>query len=71
MNQKIAKFWWGQRADEHRIHWENYKTLTQPIDREGMDFEDLHAFNLALLAKQCWRLLKNQDALWERVLQGI
>lgn len=22
----------------------------------GMDFQDLHAFNLALLSKQCWQL---------------
>lgn len=34
-----------------------------------MGFKDLETFNLALLAKQCWRLWNNPTALSVRVLK--
>src|SRR4051812_5518152 len=36
----------------------------------GVGFRDLHNFNLAVLAKQCWRLIQNQDSLCARVLSA-
>lgn len=35
-----------------------------------MRFRDLVSFNKALLAKQCWRLLKNLDSLVTQILQA-
>lgn len=34
-----------------------------------MGFRQLHAFNLAMLGKQCWRLLANQDTMVSKVLK--
>ena len=36
----------------------------------GMRFRDLHAFNIALLAKQCWRLWKTPDSLLAKIMAG-
>ena len=35
-----------------------------------MDFKDLKAFNLALLAKQGWRIQQNPNTLVHRVLKA-
>ncbi|KAM2462656.1 hypothetical protein PS1_013517 [Malus domestica] len=36
----------------------------------GMGFRNLNDFNLALLAKQCWRLIHEPDALLVKVLKA-
>ena len=35
-----------------------------------MGFRDLYSFNLAMLSKQCWRLITNPDSLCARVLKA-
>ena len=37
----------------------------------GLEFRDLALFNNALLAKQCWRLMMEPNALWAMVVKGI
>ena len=36
----------------------------------GMGFRDLHAFNLALLAKQAWKLVQKTDSLFYRIYKA-
>ena len=52
----IRKFWWGQRQDESKIAWVSWEKMCRAKS-------NLQAFNLAMLAKQGWRLLSNPDSL--------
>jgi hypothetical protein len=44
--------------------------LCYPKNEGGMGFRDFHSFNLAMFAKQVWRLIDTPDSLCARVLQA-
>ena len=66
----MKRFWWGQRGQESRIAWGSWKHLCKSKLRGGMGFRNLQAFNLAMLAKQGWRLLMNPNSLVARVYRA-
>ncbi|KAK9901015.1 hypothetical protein M0R45_002308 [Rubus argutus] len=70
INSNIANFWWGQMEDSNKIHWQAWSKLCKSKGEGGLGFRDLESFNLALLAKQCWIILKNPSALWVRILKA-
>ena len=61
-----AKFWWGQVGNERKIHWRSWDKLSISKKDGGMGFRDLRAFNLAMLAKQGWRMIQETDSLLYR-----
>ena len=50
--------------------WLSWDKLCEPKERVGMGFKRLQQFNLALLAKQGWRLQTCQNSLLYRVLKA-
>jgi hypothetical protein len=67
----VRDFWWGEDELKRKVHWENWDTLSSPKDLGGVGFRDSKLMNQALLARQCWRLLKNPDSLCARLLKSI
>lgn len=65
----IRNFWWGT-GTKRSIAWLPWSHLCQTKAKGGLGFRDLKSFNLALLAKQCWRLVTNLDSLMGRILKA-
>ena len=70
LNALCAKFWWGQVGNERKIHWRSWDFLSKPKKDGSMEFRDLRSFNLAMLAKQGWRLIEDQDSLLFKCLKA-
>lgn len=65
----FARFWWGQREDKRKIHWISWETMGYSKSEWGMRFRNLKEFNIALLAKKCWRLIHDLNSMWAWVLK--
>ncbi|KAL0406460.1 UNVERIFIED_CONTAM: putative mitochondrial protein [Sesamum latifolium] len=64
----MARFWWSSNGS-NKIHWISWQKLCDSKLFGGIGFRRLHLFNLAMLCKQLWRILKSPDCLISRVLR--
>jgi hypothetical protein len=66
----IAKYWWNNQDKENSIHWVSWERLVASKSDGGLGFRDLHSFNMAMLAKQSWRLIQKPDSLCAQILKA-
>ena len=66
----MRNFWWGQKNEENKIAWVSWRRMYKSKFYGGMGFRNLQAFNLAMLAKQGWRILTNPNSLMARVYKA-
>ncbi|XP_041025384.1 uncharacterized protein LOC121265781 [Juglans microcarpa x Juglans regia] len=64
INIMLSKFWWG-----NGIHWRSWEKMGVAKGKGGLGFRDLASFNLALLAKQAWRLLQSPQSLVAKIFK--
>lgn len=65
----IREFWWGN-GEARKMAWLAWSQLCRSKRQGGLGFRDLRAFNMALLAKQGWRILTNPDSLMARIFEA-
>ncbi|KAA3478223.1 protein ECERIFERUM 1-like [Gossypium australe] len=65
----MNSFWWDKNGGKKGMHWCSWKALSVAKEAGGM-FRDLNYFNIALLAKRGWRLLRNPNSLLAHTLKA-
>lgn len=60
----MCKILVGKGGDERKIHRRSWDELTAAKKEGGIGFQDLRTFNLAILAKQGWRLMQEKESLF-------
>jgi hypothetical protein len=59
----MGKFWWSFKDNFNKTSWMSWKRMGRNKNIGGLGYRDLECFNMAMLVKQCWRLLKWPDSL--------
>ncbi|XP_057746432.1 uncharacterized protein LOC130965691 [Arachis stenosperma] len=70
LSAKVAKFWWRGQWKEKGIQWTAWTKLCTNKKEGGLGFKDFHHQNTAQLAKHAWRIIKNPEAVWVRLLKA-
>lgn len=63
LNNLYKNFWWGFIDTASKIQWIDQGKLGLAKEMGGMGVRDVLSFNLAMLAKQCWRIFTNPSSL--------
>jgi hypothetical protein len=70
----IRQFWWGSKKGERKTTWVSWESMTMPKYRGGLGglgFRDIEIFNLALLARQVWRIIMDPNSLSAEILKAV
>ena len=62
-------FWWGNDDSSKRVKWMSWERLCA-VEDGGMRFRKLRSFNVAMLAKQAWRLINNINSLVTQLMRA-
>lgn len=61
----LNKFWWSLNSNERKgLNQHSWNAMIMSKHKGGMRFRILYGFNLALLGKLSWNLIKNLDHQW-------
>ena len=68
VDKLIRDFLWGSTEEKRRIHLVCWDKVTLPKELGGLRLYKMKERNYAILAKLCWRLAWENEALWAQLL---
>jgi hypothetical protein len=71
INALLRNFWWGSKEGKRRTCWVPWDDMMKPKHLCRLSFCDIELFNLALLARQAWRIVQDPSSLSARVLKAV
>lgn len=69
-NNSAIKHLVASNRDKYKILWIVWEKITKSKGEGGLGIRDIKDFNIALLAKQSWRMLQNPESLLARVYKA-
>lgn len=63
IEKKFNAFWWGKNSSSGGIRWLSWDKLCEVKEDVGLGFKNLREFNVAMLAKQAWRLVNDCNSV--------
>lgn len=66
----IRSYWWSKDGFKKGMAWIRWQTMCKGKWDGGLGFRSMECFNKALIGKQIWRLMKNEDSLVYKVFKA-
>ncbi|CAL1353300.1 unnamed protein product [Linum trigynum] len=70
MNGQLSRFWWASQDKEKGIHRIAWPAVCVSKFRGGLGFRDFDLFNVAMLAKQAWKILQSPSAMLAKMYKA-
>ncbi|XP_074347622.1 uncharacterized protein LOC141686487 [Apium graveolens] len=70
IDKKMNAFWWGSNGGTGGIRWMAWERLCEVKEEGVLGSKKLHEFNIAMLAKQAWRIINNVNPLVTQLLKA-
>lgn len=70
IDKAFTRFFWGATDKDRKVHWSSWERISRSKVDGGMGFREIFFFNLAMVAKQYWRIQKNPNTLVSQILKA-
>lgn len=71
IEKNFNAFWWGKNSSNGGIRWLSWDKLCEVKEAGGLGFQKLRDFNIAMLAKQAWRLVNNCNPVVTALMKAM
>ena len=68
IDKRVRQFIWGSTLEKKVIHLIMWDTVIQKKGHGGLGLKQMRAMTLGMMAKLGWRLFREKDSLWSRIL---